>query len=151
MDTLTAIKPRYMTFIQAYTAVGQETYQNITKSAIMAGYDANSACKSGKRLLEMPEIGNEVQRRLEAIRQEMENASSMTREEMTKLSKEYMRECGAKNPNAPRWADIICKINGLYQDTVNNTLAVFMPNEENVKLLKGKISNIIDASATSSS
>lgn len=123
------LKPTQIAFIDAYTALGQTTFQNISKSGVKAGFTPNSAYKSGKRLLENPKIAQEVAKRLDQQHLEAQNAASMTKDELTKISKEFLKECGAKHPNTPRYLDLICKTNGLYVETPSNQILVYNAKE----------------------
>ena len=140
--TLPKFKPREQAFIDAYTALGARSYQNLSESGRIAGFSPTSAIHSVKRLLKLPKILNEVSRRFEAQRLDMERASSMTREEMTKLSKEFLRECGSKHSNTPRYMDIICKVNGLYQDFVQNNLMIFNPSDKSQESFHARLGKI---------
>ena len=138
------LKPTQIAFIDAYTAIWQDTYKNVSRSGVKAGYKANNAYKSGKRLLDNPKVSQEVARRLEEHKTELANATSMTRDEMVKLSKEFLKECGAKHPNAPRWADIICKTQGLYAETPSNQILIYNSENENAEStnLKGRLQRL---------
>lgn len=139
-----ALKPTQLAFVNAYCTLGKPEFQNISKAGIMAGFAPKSAYKSGKRLLAMPIIAQEVAKRLDDLKLDAENATTATRSDITKLSKEFVRECGAKHPNTPRYLDLICRLNGLLQEAPSNQILIYNSENENAESsnLKGRLQRL---------
>lgn len=144
--------PRHRAFILAYTSLGKETYQNASLSAKMAGYSHKSAGDAGKNLVKHPKIAEVSSAIIKHQEYEIENATRITREEITALSKEFLKECGAKHSNTPRYMDLMAKVNGLYAETINNAIVVYAganPSDpDNERSLKTRLERMLDARKT---
>lgn len=144
------LRQKHIAFINAYTSLGQETYQNISKSARLAGYSEKSAHTSGKMLLNRPEIAREIATIIDRQNQVALERQDISKEKYLGMMTEAYEICGPKHSNAPRYAELIGKVKGFFTDMVNNVLVYNASAPEVRENVDAKISSIARRLAKSS-
>lgn len=138
------LKPRHLDFIKAYSALGKPSYRNGAESARLCGYTHRNASSVAQKLLKDKRISAELSQIFANQDLEIRQETSATREELTKISKGFLKECGAKHSNTPKYIEILAKLNSLYNDGNNvQTLIYNASQNEDDNVTAKKMGNLI--------
>lgn len=136
------LRQKHIAFINAYTSLGQKSYQNASESARIAGYSAESAGNAGNKLLKRSRIIQEIDRITAEQNAVAVARQDITREKYLSMATEAYEICTPKHANAPRYMEIIGRVKGFFGDLVQNVLVYNAAAPEVRENVDAKISSI---------
>lgn len=133
MELKNQLRQKHIAFINAYTSLGQKSYQNASESARIAGYSAESAGSAGKKLLNRERIRQEIDRITAEQNAVAAARQDITREKYLSMMIEAYETVGPKHSNGPRYAEIIGKTKSFFGETPSNNFLIYNSSDPEVK------------------